>query len=95
MQHSFETLQIVFGRAGAQVSGGKNCTPRANQRKTLPIECVQRDQPMRCPNLLREPAFSRLVLFPWCVGAGDVMCRGAGRDVMWLSQNKYMLSIQK
>lgn len=50
---------------------------------------------MRCPNLLREPAFSRLVLFPWCVGAGDVMCRGAGRDVMWLSQNKYMLSIQK
>ena len=64
------------------------------QRKNLPIDCVQGDQPLRCPNrdFLCAPASLRpfplvvaflwwLVALPWCVGGGDVR-----NHVMWCGE---------
>ena len=39
-------LQVEPGKPGAEVSKTKNIS----QRKNLPIECAQGDQPLRCPN---------------------------------------------
>ena len=45
------------GRGGAGGAATKTKTPQRNvgkktisQRKNLPIECAQGDQPLRCPN---------------------------------------------
>ena len=39
-------LQVEPGKPGAEVSKKKTIS----QRKYLPIECAQGDQPLRCPN---------------------------------------------
>ena len=39
-------IQVEPGKPGAEVSKKKNIS----QRKNLPIECAQGDQPLRCPN---------------------------------------------
>ena len=58
-------IQVVPGRAGDGSFGGKRAT---NQRKNLPIECAQGDQPVRCPNRV----FCGTSLQPF--HGGDVMC---------------------
>ncbi len=40
------SIQVEPGKPGAEVSKKKNIS----QRKYLPIECAQGDQPLRCPN---------------------------------------------
>ena len=83
IRHDSSFIQIVPGRAGGGSFRGKKTI---NQRKNLPIECAQGDQPVRCPNRVFFVCTSlqpfrlvvafwwRLVVFPWCVGGGDVMC---------------------
>ena len=39
-------IQVEPGKPGAEVSKKKTIS----QRKNLPIECAQGDQPLRCPN---------------------------------------------
>ena len=39
-------LQVEPGEPGAEVSKGK----KISQRKNLPVECAQGDQPVRSPN---------------------------------------------
>ena len=39
-------VQVEPGKPGAEVSMKKTIS----QRKNLPIECAQGDQPLRCPN---------------------------------------------
>ena len=41
-----DILQVEPGKPGAEVSKKKTIS----QRKNLPIECAQGDQPLRCPN---------------------------------------------
>ena len=86
------TMQFPGGPA-AEVSLEKNYEP--NQRKNLLIECAQGDQPVRwaqteffaCTSLLAF--WWWLVVFPWCVGGGDVMCGAVLRDVMWLAARSW------
>ena len=40
------SIQVEPGKPGAEVSKKKTIS----QRKNLPIECAQGDQPLRCPN---------------------------------------------
>ena len=59
------------------------------------IECAEGDQPVRCQNrgfCARHPSavpsgvgvlVGGLVVFPSCVGVGDVMCCDVVCDVMW------------
>ena len=47
IRHDSSFIQIVPGRAGGGSFRGKKTI---NQRKNLPIECAQGDQPVRCPN---------------------------------------------
>ena len=41
-----QSIQVEPGKPGAEVSKKKTIS----QRKNLPIECAQGDQPLRCPN---------------------------------------------
>ena len=53
-----------------------------NQRKNLPIECAQGDQPVLCPNrgvcvhqssaVPNDGGVFVAAVFPWCVEGGDV-----------------------
>ena len=45
-QGPFSGIQVEPGKPGAEVSKKKTIS----QRKNLPIECAQGDQPLRCPN---------------------------------------------
>ena len=64
-----------------------------NQRKNLPVECAQGDEPERCPN--RDFCVNQPSTVPWwwrfgggwlCFrGVSDVMCGDVVRDVMWLA----------
>ena len=44
--HNYNCVQVEPGKPGAEVSKKKTIS----QRKNLPIECAQGDQPLRCPN---------------------------------------------
>ena len=44
--HKLVSVQVEPGKPGAEVSKKKTIS----QRKNLPIECAQGDQPLRCPN---------------------------------------------
>ena len=44
------SIQVEPGKPGAEVSKKKTIS----QRKNLPIECAQGDQPLRCPNRVFE-----------------------------------------
>ena len=80
-------LQAVPWRAGGGKFQGQKYY-KLNQRKNLLIECAQGDQPVRCPNRVfcvhqfRLVVAFWLVVFPRCVGSGDVRfemlgtCRG-------------------
>ena len=74
---------------GAKVSAGKKTI---SQRKNLPIECAQGDQLVRCPDqdfcahqLSAVPSRGGVLVLPWPVGGGDVMCCDVVFDVMWLA----------
>ena len=46
-KHLQIVIQVDPGKPGSEVSKGEKTT---SQRKNLPIECAQGDQPVRCPN---------------------------------------------
>ena len=46
-KHLQIVIQVDPGKPGSEVSKGEETT---SQRKNLPIECAQGDQPVRCPN---------------------------------------------
>ena len=53
-------IQVEPGKPGAEVSKKKTIS----QRKNLPIECAQGDQPQRCPNR------GSCARYPWAVPSG-------------------------
>ena len=55
-----KNLQVEPGKPGAEVSKKKTIS----QRKNLPIECAQGDQPLRCPNR------GSCARYPWAVPSG-------------------------
>ena len=69
VRNYIQYLQVDPGKLGAEVSEGKTI----NQRKTLPMECAQGDQPVRCPNRVfcaNQP--SAIPMVAMC--RGDVTC---------------------
>ena len=65
-------IQVEPGKPGRKFQKEKTI----RQRKNLPIECVQGDQPA-----MPKPKFLCAPVFPWCVGGGDVR-----NHVMWCGE---------
>ena len=99
-QATYKTLQVEPGKPGAEVSKKKTIS----QRKNLPIECAQGDQPLRCPNRVfwvNEPSavpwwwYGDLFWCGWLPGeirnfvVGCEMTRGKG---MWLVARCHVMS---
>ena len=96
-----QLIQVVRGRAGAQVSEGKII----NQRKNLPIECAQGDQPPNRVFCVKEPSavpWWRCTVVRWPVLIHEVGCRVRWKnvvgcevtwgEVMWLVARCHFMS---
>ncbi len=57
-----QPIQVEPGKPGAEVSKKKTIS----QRKNLPIECAQGDQPLRCPNRVSWVKEPSAVPWWWC-----------------------------
>ena len=93
---SMELQQIHTSRAVQAGGGSFKRQKKIRQRKNLPTECAQGDQPVQCPNrvfCVHQPSAvlsgGGVLVMAGCVSVvcrwwcfGDVMCRDVVCDVM-------------
>ena len=78
--HAAAKFHICTSRAGQAGGGGFKRGNKYKPKKTLPIECAQGDQPVRCPNrvfCVNEPSAAP---WWWC---GLFWCHEVGCRVEW------------